>query len=73
MDKSHQTSDNENQPDCSEREKEELHPENVLPVGFGIAAPDVHFVRHNAPASRKQPLKELVGREKDGISVRMNG
>ncbi len=66
-------SDKENQPDCSEREKEELHPENVPPVGFGISAPDVHFVRNNAPASRSQPSKELVGREKDWIFVRMNG
>jgi hypothetical protein len=58
----------QNRPDCSERKEEELHPENVPPVGFGISASDVHFIRHNAPASRKQPLKGL-GREKDWISV----
>ncbi len=58
-----ETSDKENKPDCSEREEEELHPENVPPVGFGISTPDVHFIRHNAPASSKQPLKGL-GREK---------
>jgi hypothetical protein len=39
-------------PDCGDGEQEELDPENVCPVWFGIPTTDIHLVRNYTPVNR---------------------